>query len=141
MKRPSLSNSRCSETIRFLTFTVMGVRMGVDTEQIAEMMGVEAAQKSGPPMVHFHEKISFGKRRVAYHAPKALLIDDGHAPYTLVIDDPDDIIAVNVQSIEPLPRLIARQQGAHAFWGAVAANDGIILLVDFSRIRTVVNDS
>ncbi len=141
MNKPSLSSRRLAETIRLLTFTVMGVRMGIDTEQLVEMMTVDEARKSGQPLVHFHEMISFGNREVVYRAPRAVGIDDGCTPYLLVIDNPDDIIAVNVQSIEPLPPLISRQSGARAFWGAVPENKGVILLVDFSRAGTADSDS
>ncbi len=127
-------NSRCPEMIRVLTFDVMGVKMGVDTEQVAAVLDLDGAKKRGQAMHYVHEKISFGKRQVAYQVPKALLIKDGSTSYMVVIDRPDDIAVVPVQSIQPLPPLLALQSGACAFWGAVAEKDGLILLVDFTKI-------
>ncbi len=121
--------------ILVLTFTVMGIKMGVDAEQIAEVMNLDGAKKRAPALHHVHEKIPFGHRQVAYRVPKALLLKERSTPYAVVVDNPDDLTVVNVQSIQPLPPLIARHSGTCAFWGVIAENDGIILLVDFSRLE------
>ncbi|MDP2646411.1 MAG: hypothetical protein Q8P24_15845 [Desulfobacterales bacterium] len=132
--QPSQTN-RCPEEIQVLTFTVMGVRMGVDTEQVAEVMEVDGAERRGLTVQRLHEKISFGKMAIQYHAPKAIMIKDHHEPYILVIDNPDHITVVSVRSIQAMPPLIAMNSATRLFWGAIAGNEEIVLLVDFSRIR------
>ena len=134
MNVQSKQNGRCPEMIRLLTFSVMGVKMAVDAEQIVEIMELEGAKKRAAALHFIHEKISFGKRQVSYRAPKALLLKEGGTVYALVIDNPDDLVAVDIEFIQPLPPLIFSQGGAGAFWGAVAEGDGVTLLVDFSRI-------
>ncbi len=135
MIKRALHESHCPQMIRILTFTVMGVKMGVDTEQIGGIWEVDEARRLGTVIHYFHEKIFFRDRAAEYHAPKAMLVKDGDKEYSLVIDNPDDIIEVGIESIQPLPSLIALPGTAGAFWGAVANDQGIVLLVDFSRMK------
>ncbi len=134
MNSQAAHHGRCPEVIQVLTFDVMGVKMGVDTEQIAAVMDLDDTKKQGQAMHHVYEKISFGPRKVDYGAPKALLIRDGGTSYTVVVDHPDDITVLPIQSIQPLPPLLASQRGSCAFWGAVAHKNGIILLIDFTKM-------
>lgn len=135
MNGQALQNIHCLEDIQILTFTVMGVNIGVDTEQVAEVMEVDAAERRGAAVQLFHEKVSFGAMPIEYRSPKAIMIEDENAPYAIVIDNPDDITSVNVRSIQPLPPLIAMNSATRLFWGAIPGAEGIILLVDFSRTR------
>ena len=135
MNGETSQNSRCPEEIQVLTFTVMGIKMGVDTGQVAEVMEVDRAEERGLAMQRFHETISFGAMPIKYHSPKAIMINDESEPYIVVIDNPDDITSVNVRSIQPMPPLMAMNSATRLFWGAIPGNDGIILLVDFFRLR------
>ena len=135
MNGQTLQNIRCPEEIQVLTFAVMGIKMGVDTEQVAEVMEVDGAERRGISVQRFHEKISFGAMPIEYHSPKAIMIKDESATYAIVIDNPDDITSVNVRSIQPMPPLMAMNSATRLFWGAIPGNDGIILLVDFFRLR------
>ncbi len=135
MNGQALQTIRCPEEIQVLTFTVMGVKMGVDTEQVAEVMEVDAAERRGPAVQLFHENVSFGEMPIKYRSPKAIMIKDDSEPFIVVIDNPDDITSVNVRSIQPMPPLIAMNGATRLFWGAIPGNEGIILLVDFFRLR------
>ncbi|MHB8828115.1 MAG: hypothetical protein ACYC6Q_01045 [Syntrophales bacterium] len=110
--------------------------MGVDAEQIAEVMETEFAEGCGLPVYRFNENISFYEMSMQYHAsPKAIMIKDEKDPYIVLIDNPEDITSVKVRSIQPMPPLIAMDSGMRMFWGAIPGNHGIILLVDFLRLR------
>jgi chemotaxis signal transduction protein len=135
MKGQAVKRIRCPEEISMLTFTVMGVRMGVDADQIAEVMEVDRAEGYGLAVYRFHEMISFCETTIQYHAPKAIMIKDKKEPYIVLIDNPEDIASVKVRSIQPMPPLIAMNSGMRMFWGAIPGNHGIILLVDFLRLR------
>ncbi len=126
---------RCPEEIQVLTFSVMGVKMGVDTEQITEMMEVDEAESRGLAVRRFHENVSFGEMPIKYHSPIAVMIKNGSEPFSVVIDNPEDITSVNVRSIQPMPPLIAMNSATCPFWGAIPGKEGIILLVDFFRFR------
>ena len=135
MNRQGLQGSQCPQEIRVLTFAVRGIKMGVDTEQVASVMELAEAESSGLAVLHFHDQVSFGKMPADYQSPKAIMINDKSKPYIVVIDNPDDIAVVNVRSIQPIPPLIAMNKTTNMFWGAIPNKVGITLLVDFSRIR------
>jgi hypothetical protein len=123
----------CPPEIRVFTFSLMGVKIGMDTEQVAAVMEVTAAEARGLPLYHFHEMIPFAAGPVVYQAPKAVLIRDEGAPYLVVIDNPGDIVELGVGAIQALPAVITGTGSRRPFWGAVLEKNGIMLLVDFSR--------
>lgn len=126
---------QCPDEMQILAFTVMGVRMGIDTSQIEEMLEVDQAIEQGLSACPIHEEFPFGPAQAAYYAPKVITLKDRRRPLALVIDQPDEITAVPVDSIQPLPMLIAARPGAsRAIWGAVVRNEDVILLVDFLKL-------
>lgn len=120
------------EEIQLLTFVVTGVRMAVDTEQINAM--VEPGQAGEVEVVPLHEKISFSTEQVSYRAPKVILIKDEGSTSGVVIDQPEDIISVTIDSIRALPRLLEECIRPRAFWGVALKGGEIILLIDFYRL-------
>ena len=126
---------QCPDELQILAFTVMGVRMGIDTSQIAEMLEVGQAVSRGLSTCPIHEKILFGTSLPAYSVPKVITRKDQRRPLAMVIDQPDEILNVTIDSIQPLPQLIAAGPVAvRAIWGAVVRNDDVILLVDFFKL-------
>lgn len=132
MSRREVSNNGCPQEIQILIFTVSGVRIGVDADQVDEMMDIEMAEERELTIYHIHKKVLFGSMPVVYQTPKVIVIKDGSTPYGVIIDHPNEIAAVNVASIQPLPRLIACASPS-PFWGVVARHDGIVLLIDCNR--------
>jgi hypothetical protein len=133
MNGQAIVNSECPQELRVLIFTVRGVRIGVDADQIAEMLDLEAARARGLAIRYFHENVSFGDMPVQYHAPKVIIIKGGRAPYGMVIDAPDDIAVVSTSSIRPLPALIRGRDASRAVWGAIVNKDEVVLLVDLYK--------
>ena len=123
----------CPSEIRVFTFTIMGVRIGIDADQVAAVMDVEAAAGRGLPIRRFEELLPIGHGPVAYAAPKVLLVRGTEGPSLLVIDHPDDLAVVSVKAIQPLPPVIAGGCPP-LLWGAVAGPDGVLLLVDLLRV-------
>lgn len=125
----------CPDEIQILVFTVMGVRMGVDTSQIEEMLEMDQAVSRGLSASPFHEELSFGPSSATYFAPKVITLKDQRRPLSMVIDQPDEITNVPVASIQPIPALIAARSGAsRAIWGAVVSREDVILLVDLFKL-------
>ncbi len=60
--------------LQLLTFSVMGVKMGADTDQISEMLDTEAAAGRGTEIYRFDEKIPFRSGPVIYRSPVVLMI-------------------------------------------------------------------
>jgi hypothetical protein len=124
------------DELELLVFTVAGIIIGVDTEQVAGMISTEQAEEMGMEVSSFHEKISLGGRSVHYRSPKALLIKD-KTPYAIIIELPDDILSVRLDSIRPLPLLLEACTSCPAIWGVAVKQERIILLVDFLRLHAV----
>jgi chemotaxis signal transduction protein len=130
----SAQNSLCPGEIRVLTFTVQGVKIGVDVEQISEIMDLHAAEARGLAVYYFHEKIPFNEMPVKYRAPKAIMIKGLKDPSVVIIDNPEDLAVVNVRTIQPMPMLVAGRGKSQAFWGAVVSNEEVVLLIDFFKL-------
>ncbi len=126
--------SICSEEIELLVFTIMSVRMGIDTEDIAEMLKPEDALRQGLATVALHERLQFRGAEVRYDDPHVLVMRDEGARRGIVIDHPDEIAVVNIESIMPMPDIIALSGGAKAVWGAVLKDEGIIFLLDCGKM-------
>ncbi|MGD0886124.1 MAG: hypothetical protein ABSA46_14865 [Thermodesulfovibrionales bacterium] len=122
------------DDLELLVFTVAGIIIGVDTEQVAGMLSTERAEEVGMEVSRFHEKIPLGGRSVHYRSPKALLIKD-ETPYAVIIELPDDILSVSLDSIRPLPLLLQTYTSCQAIWGVAVKEERIIVLVDFLRLH------
>ncbi len=129
-------DARVPREIQLLTFTVMGIKIGVDAEQIAEVLDVNSAAARGLAPCLFHELISFGDLPVEYRFPKIIVIKDRDSSRAVVIDRPDNISLVSVDAIRPMPSLIALCRTARAFWGVVIQNGELIMLADCYKFPT-----
>lgn len=140
-----------NEEIQILTFIINGVKLGVETAQVEEVMEAEESGKAGTGLheimcwsasggrwkdmtaISFDERIPFCGGPVKYASPKVLLVKDKDTPYGIVIDNLSEIISVNLNSVYPLPPLIAKGRGAKAVWGVALDKAELIMLVDFYR--------
>jgi hypothetical protein len=122
------------EEIELFVFTMMGVRMGIDTEEIAGMMEVEDALQQGVETVGLHEKLQFGSEAVRYDKPYVLLLKSEGARSGIIIDHPDEITLVKIESVRPMPGIILLSGCAKALWGVVPTDEGIIFLLDCNKM-------
>jgi len=128
-----IGSGHCEE-IQLLTFTIMGTRMGVDTSQVSEMLEPEQAGERGINVHRFNDELPFRDSQVIYNSPKVLLIKNEGPAYGILIDQPDEIGSISLNSIRPIPPLISSCKGPKAIWGAAVKDEEIILLVDFYRL-------
>lgn len=108
------------------------VTVGVDTEQIEGMITLAQADEMGVKVCRLQDKIPFMGTRVRLQAPKALLIKHAQ-PYAVIVESPQDILSVDLDSIRPLPPLLAACNPCKAVWGVAVRGEGLIFLIDFSR--------
>jgi chemotaxis signal transduction protein len=126
--------SVCQDELTLLVFTVGGVRMAVDTAQVDGMSHPEDVEMQGQVARGFHQIIPF-RDTVNYKAPWVLRVKDDALPYGVIIDQPEEIVPVNLEALQPLPPLIGAGGGAEAIWGGMVRADGtIILLVDLYKL-------
>ena len=112
----------------------MGVRMGIDTDEIEEMLKPEDALSQGLATVGLHERLQFRGAAVRYDEPHVLVMKNGGARRGIVIDHPDEIASVKIESIRPMPDVITLAGSAKAVWGAVFRNEEIIFLLDCGKM-------
>lgn len=134
MTQPAMNGDPVPGEIQLLMFTVMGVTIGIDAEQIAEVLDLENAEARGLTPCGFHELLSFGDMSIEYRSPKVIMIKDRSAASAFVIDMPEDIIVVSLDAIRPMPPLIASCRTAQALWGAVVKGGEVILLADCYKL-------
>ncbi len=126
--------SVCPDELTLLVFTVGGVRMAVDTAQVDGMAHPEDVDIQGRETRGFHQIISF-RGPVCYKTPWVLQVKDEATPYGVIIDQPEEIVPVKIEALQPLPRLIGAGGGSEAIWGAMVRTDGtILLLVDLYKL-------
>ncbi|HAK87745.1 MAG: hypothetical protein A2077_07240 [Nitrospirae bacterium GWC2_46_6] len=119
--------------VELLTFNIGGVKMGVDTAQIAAMLETGQAEERGVSVSGLFEKMPFRGREITCSAPHVIVIKDEGDPYGILIDRPDDILRVSIDDIRHLPPIFAACGCSKAIWGAVLKGEDVILLVDFYR--------
>src|SRR5208337_4185912 len=108
----------CADELTLLVFTVGGVRMAVDTSQVYGMAHPDDVEILGMETRGFHQIISF-RGPVCYKAPWVLQVKDEKMPYCVMIDQPEEIVQVNLDALQPLPCLIGTGGGSEAIWGAM----------------------
>jgi chemotaxis signal transduction protein len=130
------SDQVADDEIRLLIFKIMGVCFGADMEQIEEMVDFSQAQQEDWDIRDFTEAISFRDIEVEYKKPKVILIKDSEQDVGIIIDQPEDIININIKSIRLLPPLLESRKTVDAIWAAVFLDDELALLVDFYRLQS-----
>lgn len=121
------------DKLELLLFTLGGVAIGVDTEQVAGIITLEQAEERGMEPAPLHRMMPFGGRPVTYREPRALLTK-GDPPRAVVIEAPEDILATGIDAVHPLPETLAACSAATGIWGATVRKDGIVLLVDLDKL-------
>lgn len=120
--------------IRILTFRIAGIPLGVDIEQIFEILSPVQAAQRGLQIIPFHERVSFGSHEVILEAPSVLVLRDEQRGTGVLIDQPEGITAVPIQSIKPLPPLLQASMSRTVIWGVVLMDEGPLLLADMGRL-------
>ncbi len=124
------------EEIHIMIFSIMGTRLGVDMEQVFEIRELDQVEQKGFKAVYFHEKAPFRGKVVQYKAPKVLLIKD-ETSTGIIINQPENMINITIDDIQPLPPLLQSINKYPAIWGAAMINEEIVLLVDLYKLVEV----
>jgi chemotaxis signal transduction protein len=125
------------DELQVLTFTLRGVKMGIDTCQIVELMEPDEAEARGWKPFRLSDRLALRGANAAEHSAKVLLTGKEGTPMAVTIDRPAAILSIPLDDLQPLPRLIASCGGSRAVWGAVVREDELILLVDLYKLPAV----
>lgn len=121
--------------LRLLTFTMMGVRLGVDTAQIDGMATPEAAGELGVAFSPLHEELTFRGGPFGYVSPRVLMIKGETPPRGILVEAPDDITSFGLDSLRPLPPLLEACGMPGAVWGIAVRDEEVIVLLDFYKLN------
>lgn len=119
-----------TEKLHVLVFSVMGIRFGVDTEQVARVVNLSHLEGEEENVVMFDEEFPFPGREVVYEAPKVLCLQDSRK---LVVDEIEEVRFLSFHSIRSMPELLEKYGESGAVWGAGIVEGGIILLLNLLR--------
>lgn len=119
------------DELRIMTFNMMGTRMGVDIRQVSQMLEPGHATQ-GLRVAHLHEGLSFGDRGISYRSPRVLLLKDEET--AVMIDQLEDIVPVDLDSIRPLPSVFDVHMKNALVWGVALIEEEIVLLVDLFQL-------
>lgn len=123
--------------IQLLIFDLMGIKFGVDIEQVSEIYELmDLGQMKGAryEASWFHEKIPFRQGPVVYKSPRLLSLKDKETTLGIIIDQPEDILSITLNDIQPLPSLLEVLNRPSAIWGVALKGERTILLVDFYKL-------
>ena len=124
----------CIQEIEVLLFSIMGVKLGVDTAQVKGILEMEQASDMDLPVTNIHDLIRICLEPVVYKAPKVLLINRGSSPVGILVDGLEEIETVRLDRIRLMPVLIEKCAGTKAIWGSVLNDKVVILLIDFYKL-------
>lgn len=130
--------------IQLLVFNIMGVRLGIDIDQIYEIYEIleqDPMKRERYGASWFHEKIPFRINPIIYKSPKLLLVRDEETTSGIIIDQPEDILSVTIDAIQPLPPLLEALNRSSAIWGVTLKDEEIILLVDLYKLNIQKTDT
>ncbi|MGR3220676.1 MAG: chemotaxis protein CheW [Candidatus Anammoxibacter sp.] len=123
--------AQIKDEIQILVFNITGIKIGIDTDGIYEILDYEQAKGKGYRIFKLHEQMHFRGEKVVYKSPKVIMIEgDNKEAIGIVIEQPDEIVPVGIESIQPLPALIKSASRCMPIWGVTLNDDDIILLAD-----------
>ena len=119
--------------IKILTIDMLNIHLGIDVEQIAEICEPKEAVKKGIKIFQLHEKVNSGGKDVDYISPKILVLKDDKKISGIMVNEPKDIVTINVNLIQPLPPLIDRYKSLISVWGVAVLDNNMIVLIDIKK--------
>jgi len=124
----------CTQEIEILTFSVKGLKLGVETAQVKGVLEMAQATGMDLPVSNIHDLIKICPEPVVYKSPKVLLINHGSSPFGILVERVEEIEAIRLDRIQLMPVLIEKCSGTKAVWGSVVDGEGVILLIDFYKL-------
>jgi len=122
------------EEIQYIVFKVMGIKLGIDVEEISAIHQFDQIGKKNIDIHWFHERIPFRKERVSYKLPQVIFIKGNGIPRGVIVDTLEDIVSVQIEAVHPLPPLIVRLNKFPALWGVTIQNGEMVFLIDLQKL-------
>ncbi|MGR3294553.1 MAG: chemotaxis protein CheW [Candidatus Scalindua sp.] len=127
-------NTEEYEKIQILVFKMNETRIGINVEQISIILKHEEAKEKELQIFNFQDKLPFREDCTNLKSPRVLVLKEENMTSGIVVEQPEDIIHITIDSIQPLPPLIETYHRSGLFWGGTVINREIVILVDFYKL-------
>lgn len=121
-------------SLRLLLFSEAGVRFGADAdliESICELSPDVEMEK----IFRLNEKLKCRHELSADSSLTTLKVRGKKASYLIAVDRIEEIIEIGIDAIRPMPMLVMPYSIKIGIWGVVPRTDGLLLLIDFTRLQ------
>ncbi len=122
------------EKIQILVFRMNETRIGINTEQISIMLKHEEAKERELQIFSFQDKLPFREDYTNLKSPRVLVLKEESMSSGIIVEQPEDIIHITIDSIQLLPPLIETCYRSGLYWGGTVINREIVILVDFYKL-------
>lgn len=112
----------------------MGIKLGVETTQVSGILEMEQATGRDVAVFNIPDQLKIIFGNIVYKSPKVLLVTLGSSSFGIKVDRLEEIEAVGLDRIQPMPVLLEKCPGTKAIWGSVVDGDEVILLIDFHKL-------
>ncbi|MBF0461810.1 MAG: hypothetical protein HQL87_10475 [Magnetococcales bacterium] len=122
--------------VDILLFRMGGVALGAVLQQIAYMALPPSDQEGQTGVVSLVDVLDFRGAVTSWLAPKALYLAGGAGQQAVVVDNPEEIVSIDLDEIQSLPDHLLTRAARGAFLGAfVTAAGAPVLLLDLYAIH------
>lgn len=138
-----------------LVFRVMGVGIGFDTDQISGMADAEKIGEGDVKLFTMHELLGLDVRGTGTGdcaRPKVVFVKGGYLPAPskkgspagntgareerrigVVVNEPEKIVDIPVESMRPMPQLVAPHGDLNGLWAIALMPDEMIFMMDIRK--------
>ncbi len=131
------SNEKRTEeygNIHILIFKMNETRIGINMEQISIILKHEDAEERELQIFSIQDKLPFSDEYTNLKSPRVLVLKEENITSGIIVEQPEDMVHITIDSIQPLPPLIETCFRSGLFWGGTVINGEIVLLVDFYEL-------
>lgn len=123
------------QSITFLVFSVCGVRFAAEASQIA-VINLELMDCKKPFIIKLNDILGLDvKQHAVEYTALELKATDTDECTVIMVDTLDDMLEIQISSINLFPLLIREHALRHGMWGIVDHLGNTIILMDFNYIR------
>jgi chemotaxis signal transduction protein len=135
---------RSGEQVHIVVFELAGRAYGVNVDQVEALTEGESTEG----MCRYDDQdipVQCLARWIGLDPPdplpsRLLVSRSGGAPHGFLVDTPRDIVSLAVEDIFALPVLVQRVLGDTPLWGVGRCPDGLLPLVDLSRVESAAQE-
>jgi len=115
------------QEIQLLIFSLGNSRYGIDIDQVAYLMNVDATESA----ISFEQLMAVGSLAECKYSK--ILVIKHRMGIPILIQEPDEVVTFSVWDICSLPEVLTVSAANKGVWGLLPQEQGIIILIDFYK--------